>query len=259
MNERQGGTQWSIRNSKGKQRLRREPLRGWLCFFLQKMAEQGANVVLTDVNEDAVQAAAGEIRRKGGSAVGVKVDVRKYEEIQNAADIAMEKFGRIDYLMNSAGGCSQRVCKQSGGFVNASPESIEWGVDVNLKGAVLFVRAVLGRMFEQNYGVIINMGSIDGVSGGACLDYTASKCGMIGLSQGIANYGAEHGVRSVCISPGPVLTRAAMANMRTLLGRAAEPEEIVNLILYVCSDKGSFITGCNYLIDGGRSCAAGRF
>lgn len=232
---------------------------GMALLFLQKMAEQGANVVLTDVNEDAVQAAAGEIRRKGGSAVGVKVDVRKYEEIQNAADIAMEKFGRIDYLMNSAGGCSQRVCKQSGGFVNASPESIEWGVDVNLKGAVLFVRAVLGRMFEQNYGVIINMGSIDGVSGGACLDYTASKCGMIGLSQGIANYGAEHGVRSVCISPGPVLTRAAMANMRTLLGRAAEPEEIVNLILYVCSDNGSFITGCNYLIDGGRSCAAGRF
>ena len=232
---------------------------GMALLFLQKMAEQGANVVLTDVNEDAVQAAAGEIRRKGGSAVGVKVDVRKYEEIQNAADIAMEKFGRIDYLMNSSGGCSQRVCKQSGGFVNASPESIEWGVDVNLKGAVLFVRAVLGRMFEQNYGVIINMGSIDGVSGGACLDYTASKCGMIGLSQGIANYGAEHGVRSVCISPGPVLTRAAMANMRTLLGRAAEPEEIVNLILYVCSDKGSFITGCNYLIDGGRSCAAGRF
>ena len=237
---------------KGKTAIATGAASGMALLFLQKMAEQGANVVLTDVNEDAVQAAAGEIRRKGGSAVGVKVDVRKYEEIQNAADIAMEKFGRIDYLMNSAGGCSQRVCKQSGGFVNASP-------DVNLKGAVLFVRAVLGRMFEQNYGVIINMGSIDGVSGGACLDYTASKCGMLGLSQGIANYGAEHGVRSVCISPGPVLTRAAMANMRTLLGRAAEPEEIVNLILYVCSDKGSFITGCNYLIDGGRSCAAGRF
>ena len=244
---------------KGKTAIATGAASGMALLFLQKMAEQGANVVLTDVNEDAVQAAAGEIRRKGGSAVGVKVDVRKYEEIQNAADIAMEKFGRIDYLMNSAGGCSQRVCKQSGGFVNASPESIEWGVDVNLKGAVLFVRAVLGRMFEQNYGVIINMGSIDGVSGGACLDYTASKCGMIGLSQGIANYGAEHGVRSVCISPGPVLTRAAMANMRTLLGRAAGPEEIANLILYVCSDKGSFITGCNYLIDGGRSCAAGRF
>ena len=244
---------------KGKTAIATGAASGMALLFLQKMAEQGANVVLTDVNEDAVQAAAGEIRRKGGSAVGVKVDVRKYEEIRNAADIAMEKFGRIDYLMNSAGGCSQRVCKQSGGFVNASPEIIEWGVDVNLKGAVLFVRAVLGRMFELNYGVIINMGSIDGVSGGACLDYTASKCGMIGLSQGIANYGAEHGVRSVCISPGPVLTRAAMANMRTLLGRAAEPEEIVNLILYVCSDKGSFITGCNYLIDGGRSCAAGRF
>lgn len=109
---------------KGKTAIATGAASGMALLFLQKMAEQGANVVLTDVNEDAVQAAAGEIRRKGGSAVGVKVDVRKYEEIQNAADIAMEKFGRIDYLMNSAGGCSQRVCKQSGGFVNASPESI---------------------------------------------------------------------------------------------------------------------------------------
>ena len=244
---------------KGKTAIATGAASGMALLFLKKMAEQGANVVLTDVNAEAAEAAAEEIRRNGGNAVAVKVDVRKYEEIENAVRIAMEKFGRIDYLMNSAGGASSRIFKQTGGFINASVESIEWGVDVNLKGAVLFTRAVLGQMFEQKYGVIINMGSIEGVSGGWCLDYTASKCGMIGLSRGIANYGAEHGVRSVCISPGPVLTRAAMANMRTLLGRAAEPEEVVNLILYVCSDKGAFITGCNYLIDGGRSCAAARY
>lgn len=244
---------------KGKTAIATGAASGMALLFLQKMAEEGANVVLTDVNAEAVEAAAEAIRRKGGNAVGVKVDVRKYDEIENSVRIAMEKFGRIDYLMNSAGGCSLRVCKQTGGFLKATPESIEWGVDVNLKGAVLFTRAVLGKMFDQKYGVIINMGSIDGVSGGACLDYTASKCGMIGLSKGIANYGAEHGVRSVCISPGPVLTRASMAGMRTLLGRAAEPEEVVNLILYICSDKGAFITGCNYMIDGGRSCAAARF
>ncbi len=244
---------------KGKTAIASGAASGMALLFLEKMAEQGANVVLTDVDGEAAKEKAQMICRRGGNAVGVGVDVRKYGEICSAVDIAMDKFGRIDYLMNSAGGCSQRVCRQSGGFANASPESIEWGVDVNLKGAVLFVRAVIGRMFEQKYGVIINMGSIDGVSGGACLDYTASKCGMIGLSQGIANYGAEHGVRSVCISPGPVLTRPAMAGMRTLLGRAAEPEEIVDLIMFVCSNKGAFITGCNYLIDGGRSCAAGRF
>ena len=215
--------------------------------------------ILIEVHAAAVEAAAEAIRKEGGSAVGVQVDIRKYDQIERAVNIAQEKFGRIDYLLNSAGGNSQRVCKQTGGFLNASPESIEWGVDVNLKGAILFVRAVLGKMIEQKYGVIINMGSVDGVTGAAGLDYTASKCGMIGLSKGISNFGAAHGVRSVCVSPGPVLTRPGMAHMKTPLGRAAEPFEIVDLIMYICSDRGSFITGCNYMIDGGRSCAMGNF
>ncbi|MBR7156041.1 MAG: SDR family oxidoreductase [Lentisphaeria bacterium] len=232
---------------------------GMALLFLQKMAENGANVVLCDVNIDGAEAEAAKIRAAGGNAIAAKVDVRKYDEIENAVALAVKNFGRVDFLLNSAGGNSQRVCKQSGGFLNASPESIEWGVDVNLKGAVLFTRAVLKQMFDQNFGVIINMGSIDGVTGAKGLDYTASKAGMIGLSQGTANLGAEHGVRSVCISPGPVMTRAAMANMKTLLGRAAEVIEVVNLMLYVCSDKGSFITGTNLLIDGGRSLAASRF
>lgn len=243
---------------KGKTAIATGAASGMALLFLKKMAKEGANVVLVDVNEEAVKAAAQSIVDEGGSAVGIKVDIRKYDEIESAVNVAREKFGSVDYLMNSAGGNSQRVCKQSGGFINASPESIEWGIDVNLKGAVLFTRAVLGQMFKQKYGVIINMGSIDGVTGGAGLDYTAAKAGMIGLSKGIANYGAEHGVRSVCVSPGPVLTRAAMANMKTLLGRAAEVDEVVDLIMYICSNKGAFITGCNYLIDGGRSVAASR-
>ena len=232
---------------------------GIALLFLQKMAEYGANVVLCDVNLEAAEAEAEKIRANGGSAIAAKVDVRKYSEIEAAVNLAMEKFGRVDYLLNSAGGNSQRVFQQTGGFAKASPESIEWGVDVNLKGAILFTRAVLPQMMEQKYGVIINMGSIDGVTGAAGLDYTASKAGMIGLSQGTANLGADYGIRSVCVSPGPVLTRPAMARMKTLLGRAAEVIEVVNLILYLCSDKAAFITGTNYLIDGGRSLAASRF
>ncbi|MEN6545916.1 MAG: SDR family oxidoreductase, partial [Armatimonadia bacterium] len=85
------------------------------------------------------------------------------------------------------------------------------------------------------------------------LDYGAAKSGMIGLTKSLALYGAPHGIRSCCVSPGPVLTRPAMANMKTRLGRAAEPDEIVSLILYLCSDEAAFITGSNYVIDGGRS------
>ena len=78
---------------------------------------------------------------------------------------------------------------------------------------------------------------------------------MTGLVKSLAQYGARHGkIRAVCVAPGPVLTRAAMANMKTMIGRAAEPGEIVDLVEYLISDKAAFITGVTYLIDGGRSC-----
>ncbi|MBO7187882.1 MAG: SDR family oxidoreductase, partial [Clostridia bacterium] len=76
---------------------------------------------------------------------------------------------------------------------------------------------------------------------------------MHGLTKSIAQYGAKYGVRCVCVSPGPVLTRANMAGMKTLMGRAADPQEIVDLCLFIASDKGQFINGENILIDGGRN------
>ena len=81
---------------------------------------------------------------------------------------------------------------------------------------------------------------------------------MYGLTKSVAQYGAPYNVRCVCVSPGPVLTRAAMASMKTLLGRAAEPQEIVDLILFIASEKGQFINGENIMIDGGRN-AMGRW
>lgn len=219
----------------------------------QQFAKEGAGVVLTDVNEDAVVEAAEAICADGGEAIGVRVDVRCYEEVENSVEIAMERYGSVDILMNSAGGNSARVFGRSEPFHELDIEVIDWGLDVNLKGAVYFCRAVLGHMLRQERGVIINMGSVDGVTGSRSLDYGAAKSAMIGLTKSIALVGAPHGVRSCCVSPGPVLTRPAMAKMKTRLGRAAEPEEIVNLILYLCSDEASFITGANYRIDGGRS------
>lgn len=231
---------------------------GMAFRFLQKMAQAGAAVVLADIDADAVEQAARTLRAEGARAIAVPVDVRKYADIEAAVKRAVAEFGRVDFLLNAAGGNSRRIWRQ-GPFAEASIESIEWGIDVNLKGAVLFTRAVLGLMCQQKFGVILNLGSIDGVTGAAGIDYTAAKAGMIGLSQGTATYGASHHVRSVCVSPGPVLTRAAMANMKTPLGRAAEVDEVVDLLMYLCSDRAAFITGCNYLIDGGRSCAASLF
>lgn len=225
---------------------------GLLCA--RQYAQEGAKVVLTDVNQDAVIAAAADIREKGGQAIGLTVDVRCYEQVKGAADRAVQEYGSVDIMLNSAGGCSGRVFGRSEPWHELPLEVIDWGMDVNFKGAIYFCHAVLGPMVKQRRGVVINMGSVDGVTGSAALDYAASKSGMIGLTKSLAVYGAPHGVRACCVSPGPVLTRPEMAKMKTRLGRAAEPKEVTELILYLSSDAAAFITGANYVIDGGRSC-----
>ena len=117
---------------------------------------------------------------------------------------------------------------------------------------MLFARAVMEPMMNQKKGVIINIGSVDGETGGA-VDYAAEKSGLTyGLTKALARIGAPYGVRCCAVSPGPVLTRAAMSGMKTALGRAAEPIEIVRLVMYLCSDDAAFITGTNYNIEGGR-------
>ena len=114
-------------------------------------------------------------------------------------------------------------------------------------------------MREQKSGLIVNIGSISGAEGsGSGWDYPTAKAGiMYGLTKSIAQYGAKYGIRCVCVSPGPVLTRDAMAGMKTLLGRAADPQEIIDIVLFIASDKGQFINGENIMIDGGRN-AMGR-
>ena len=223
----------------------------------QKLAAEGASVVLTDVNANAVESAAEEIRMAGGEALALQVDVRDFAQVKQAAATAIEKFGRIDILVNCAGGAASRVFGRTEEFKDMDIGVIDWGIDVNFKGPIYFARAVIGAMIEQKGGVIINIGSIEGQTGSKCIDYGAAKSGVMnGLTKSLALYGAPYGVRTCCVSPGPVLTRPAMAKMRTPLGRAAQPEEIVDLILYLCSDKAAFITGSNYMIDGGRSCGA---
>ena len=238
---------------------------GMGLLFAENFAELGGNVVLCDVNEAVLNEKVAEINAKGkGQAIGVLCDVRDYDQVCNARDKAVEAFGRIDVMANFAGGTAvrmQKVDRQAyPEFPDVPIEVYDWGIDVNLKGPFYFAHAVLKQRREQKSGLIINIGSITGQEGdGYGMDYPTAKAGlMFGLTKSIAQYGSKYGIRCVCVSPGPVLTRAAMAGMKTLLGRAAEPQEIIDLCLFLASDKGQFINGENIMIDGGRN-AMGRW
>lgn len=236
---------------------------GMGLLFAQNFAALGGNVVMCDVNEEIFKQA-DEINAKGkGKAVGVICDVRDYEQVCNARDKAVEIFGSIDVMANFAGGTAVRMQnvdrKAYPEFPDVPIDVYDWGIDVNLKGPFYFAHAVLNQMRKQNSGLIINIGSITGMEGdGFGMDYPTSKAGlMFGLTKSVAQFGSKYNIRCVCISPGPVLTRANMADMKTLVGRAADPQEIIDLCLFVASEKGQFINGENIMIDGGRN-AMGR-
>ena len=231
---------------------------GMGLLFCQNFAKLGGNVVLCDINEEALKEYVSTINEAGnGKAVMSVCDVRDYTQVCAARDLAVAEFGSIDVMVNFAGGNSTRIHKipKEIEFPDIPIEVFDWGMDVNLKGAFYFDHAVMKQMREQKSGLIVNIGSITGAEGTSKgIDYAVSKAGlMYGLTKSLAQYGSRYGVRCVCVSPGPVLTRASMAKMKTLLGRAAEPREIIDLILFLASEKGQFINGENIMIDGGRN------
>lgn len=247
-------------NFTGKTAISTGAASGMGLLFAQNIAELGGNVVLCDVNEELLKEKVSEINSKGkGKAIGVICDVRDYNQVLNAVDKAVENFGSLDIMVNFAGGYAARMLNISKAeypeFPDVPINVYDWGIDVNLKGPFYFAHAALKQMRKQNSGLIINIGSISGAEGTPYgIDYSTSKAGvMYGLTKSIAQYGSKYNIRCVCVSPGPVLTRANMANMQTLLNRAAEPQEIVDLCLFIASEKGQFINGENIMIDGGRN------
>ena len=245
-------------NFQGKTAVSTGAASGMGLLFAQNFTSLGGNAVLCDVNEEVLKEKVAEINAKGqGKAIGVVCDVRDYKQVCNARDKAVEAFGSIDVMANFAGGTARRMLNVGWEpeFPDVPIEVFEWGLDVNLKGPFYFAHAVLSQMRKQKSGLIINIGSITGAEGdGKGMDYPTAKAGlMYGLTKSVAQYGSKYGIRCVCVSPGPVLTRAAMAEMKTLLGRAAEPQEIIDLCLFIASEKGQFINGENIMIDGGRN------
>lgn len=220
----------------------------------QEFARLGATVVLCDVNAEALSAAVAAIKANGGKAIACTGDVRKWDDAMRAAAEA-GKLGGCDILVTCAGGNEARCCKSNVPFYEQSQEVIDWGLDVNLKGAVYFARACMPQMVAKKKGVIVCLGSVTGFEGdGVGSMYGTAKSGLFNFVKGLAIAGGPHNVRALCVTPGPVLTRAAMSGMPTALGRAGEVDELVDVILFMCSENASFVTGTNHVVDGGRLC-----
>ena len=221
----------------------------------RELVRLGATVVMCDVDGAALEKAVDVVDNGGtGKVLPLVVDVRRYADAERAAALALEKTGRIDLVIPFAGGYEPRMCNSPVPFYEQPVDVLDWGIDVNLKGAIYFARACMPAMVKGgNGGVICCLGSTSGFEGDAKgAMYGTAKSGLFTFVKGLALAGAPHGIRAFCVTPGPVMTRPGMAGMKTLLNTQAETQELVDYILYLCSENGRCVTGSNHVMDCGR-------
>ena len=193
----------------------------------------------------------------GDAARYVHLDVTKPEQWESAVATAVGEFGGVDVLVNNAG------ILNVGTFEDY--EISEWQriLDINLTGVFLGIRAVVKPMKEAGGGSIINISSIEGLAGTmACHGYTATKFGVRGLTKSAAMELGQSGIRVNSIHPG--LVKTPMTEwvpddiFQTALGRAADPREVSNLVVYLASDESSYSTGSEFVVDGGTVAGLGH-
>jgi 3alpha(or 20beta)-hydroxysteroid dehydrogenase len=228
--------------------------RGMGASHVRTLVTEGAKVVFGDILDDEGKAVAAEV---GDSARYVHLDVTKPELWESAVATAVGEFGGIDVLVNNAG------IINIGTFEDY--ELSEWQriLDINLTGVFLGIRAVVKPMKEAGRGSIINISSIEGMAGTiACHGYTATKFAVRGLTKSAALELGPSGIRVNSIHPGliktPMTEWVPEDIFQSALGRAAEPREVSNLVVYLASDESSYSTGSEFVVDGGTTAGLGH-
>ena len=223
-------------------------------------AKEGARLVVSGRRDEEGQQLVTEIRSKGAEAEFIRADVRREEDIRNLIDKTVERYGRLDVAVNTAG--TEGV---PGPVMEQTAESYAATFETNVLGTLLSMKHELRVMLPQKSGSIVNISSTVGHTGapGASV-YSASKHAVEGLTKSAALEAAGTGVRVNVIAPGPIetpmLNRFTKTDERKVglastvpLKRVGKPEEIAQAIVFVSSDKASFITGAAYPVDGGKS------
>lgn len=217
-------------------------------------AREGASVIVCDCNEENALRTVQEIEALGVGAMPVVCDVRERERIFAGVNEALERFGKIDYLVNNAGGSAWLLGKLSR-FVEAEPSTLDFVIDTNIKGAFHCTQAVLPAMIAQRYGKIINISSIAATVGlHNRVDYAAAKAALIGMSKALALEVGEYNICVNCVSPGAIERGGVKREHMTHLGetgRSGTPHDIAETVLFLAHQD--YITGENIIVDGGRT------
>lgn len=217
-------------------------------------AKNGANVIVCDYNKENAIETVNEIRALGVDAMEMVCDVRDRETIFEIVKKAIARFGKIDYLVNNAGGSAGLLNKLTR-FVDAEASTLDFVIDTNLKGSMYCTQAVLPSMIEQKYGKIINISSIAAICGlYNRVDYAAAKAGMIGMTKALAMEVGEFNICVNCVSPGAINRGDKRQEHMTYLGengRAGMPRDIADTVLFLAYQD--YITGENIIVDGGRT------
>ncbi|HEX6384626.1 MAG TPA: beta-ketoacyl-ACP reductase [Anaerolineae bacterium] len=232
-----------------------------------RFAREGACLVISDVDEEGLKVTREEIEGMGGQAAAVPGSVAQRADVQKMVDTALERFGRLDILINNAGitrdALTTRFKDDEIRFMNDD----QWDavLDVNLKGTWLCCQVAAVPMIQQKSGRVVNTASVSALGNIGQANYAASKAGVIGLTKTLALEWARYGIAVNCIAPGGVKTRMTAAIPDKIMAgllqhipyhRLAEPEEIAAVHTFLASDEASYITGQVIFVDGGQTAGA---
>jgi NAD(P)-dependent dehydrogenase (short-subunit alcohol dehydrogenase family) len=227
-------------------------------------AKEGAKVVGASLEGAAGQAGIDDIVKQGGEATYLQCDISVEDEVEKLVAVTLEKYGRIDVLVNNAAG---NVTKA---FEETEATDWDWVVDTNLRGVYLCARRVVIEMLKSGGGAIVNIASVHSIAGQPGNGpYDAAKWGVVGLTKTLAVEFGTRGIRANALSPGLIDTPSVCAGLiaggvdaetclnswksNIPMGRIGKPEEIANAAVFLASDKASYITGSNILVDGGMT------
>lgn len=224
-------------------------------FTAKKFVQEGAKVVIADINEGDINRVVNEIKDNGGEAFGIIVNVVKKEQVDKMIEETVEKYGKLDILVNNAGITADST------LLKMTEEQWDRVIDVNLKGVYNCGQAAAKVMVEQGSGVILNATSVVGLYGNyGQTNYAATKWGVIGMTKTWAKELGKKGVRVNAVAPGFIVTPMTakmpekvlnMMKEKAPIKRLGQPEDIANAYAFLASDEASFITGTVLEVTGG--------